>query len=281
MRNVRPPALAFYQCVFQPVHAEHNWHQNVALLLDVEYVFKLSSGPSASSRVAQQTPSGDLRQMARDVEGKAHNDKPFFAATVRVGFIGPESLGDEWLKVLGIAINVIQHGGRPLRHVSHAEYARRLSCEQIRDMILCGRTHRSGFIVNSKELTGLVHIPAAGILKPREIPAEVLPSIPLRGDRLAEGTVIGVCRYAGRDLNVCISDRVRRLSTHLVANHGMGKSILEGNMFLQDIERHGAMFMDAHGDAIKDILPRIKRDFWHRTVYFASSAESVGEFRFG
>lgn len=268
MRNVTPPTLAFYQCIFQPVHPEHNWHENVALLLDIEYVVKLHNSPSGAARMMQQTPSGDLRQMASDVKSKAHNDKPFFAATVRVGLVGEESQLHAWLPVLSSAMNVFQHGGRPLRFVSDRDYERRITRGQIKEMILTGASHRPGFLINSRELAGFVHIFPTSIARPRDIPVEVLPSLPMRHDRLAQGTVIGVCRYAGKDLPVCVPDNIRRLSTHSVASHGMGKSVLGANMFLQDIERHGSMYIDAHGDTIKEILQRIRQPLWHRTVYF-------------
>lgn len=35
-------------------------------------------------------PSGDLRHMATNTETKAHNDKPFFAAALRVAVIGAD-----------------------------------------------------------------------------------------------------------------------------------------------------------------------------------------------
>ena len=48
-------------------------------------------------RYAQQSPSGDLRQMAWEVENKAHNDKPFFAMALRVAVIGGDNNGQELL----------------------------------------------------------------------------------------------------------------------------------------------------------------------------------------
>ena len=74
LSTIPPPALGVYQVVFAPVSAEHDWHRNVEALQDLEYSIKLLGGFSQVLRFAQQAPSGDLRQMAREVEVKSHND---------------------------------------------------------------------------------------------------------------------------------------------------------------------------------------------------------------
>lgn len=40
LREIRPPAVGFYHCLFQPVQRQRNWHANVELLQDLEYGLK-------------------------------------------------------------------------------------------------------------------------------------------------------------------------------------------------------------------------------------------------
>jgi hypothetical protein len=46
-----------------------------------------------------------------------------------------------------------------LDYVDMVRYSNVLSSEQIRNMFILGVTHRPGFLANSYELTGPVHIP--------------------------------------------------------------------------------------------------------------------------
>ena len=73
MTAIRPPSVGFYQALLQPVAATHNWHQNVQALLDIEFAGKLWHSSQTPMRYTQQTPSGDQRQMAMDVETKAND----------------------------------------------------------------------------------------------------------------------------------------------------------------------------------------------------------------
>ena len=164
MATVPAPAVAVCQVLFQPAPAAHDWHRNVQIILDLEFAAKLGSSPHMPQRYAQQFPSGDLRQMAWDVEHKAHNDKPFYSAAFRVAMAGPDPAHMNLLRPLTAFANVFQHGGRPLERLTHEDYAQTLTTEQIRDMFLLGLTHRPGFLVNSWELTGLVHPPPASVL---------------------------------------------------------------------------------------------------------------------
>lgn len=269
IHNVDRSTLGFYQCVFEPVRPDHDWHENVAILLDIEYVLKLQSSPTGALRTMQQAPSGDLRQMARDVEVKAHNDKPFFAVAVRVGVLGSTNADDPSLRVLASALNVIQHGGRPLRHISHLDYLERLHPSRIREMICCGQTFRHGFIANSKELAGFVHVFPASVLEPRDVPVETLPTLRPRGDMPASGTRIGICRYAGRNAWVCISRDDRNRGVHIISVPGHGKTTLMQRMCIQDMEDGiGTMFIDSHGDGIRKLMARIKPTHCQNVTYF-------------
>lgn len=263
LHQIKPPSFGLYQCLFQPVR--HNWHANVELLQDLEYGVKLQSG--FGSRFGQQLPSGDLHRKADDLEQKAHNDKPFFAAAVRIGVAGGGCDADEWLPALTTCMNLFQHGGRPLCHLGRAEYRKEPSF--FADAMHKGKTYRPGFLVNSRELAGLVHVFSAGILEHRQLELKTLETLPVRNPKLNDGTNIGLSHYGEKTEPVCIPYDLRSCATHILANPGAGKSTLMINMILQDIqEGKGAAFVDAHGDAVKSLLKLIPKDHIDRCIYF-------------
>ena len=268
LMEIEPPAIGFYQALLQPVKSEHNWHRNVEILLDVEYTIRLNSGLQSPQRYPQQAPSGDLRNMAGELQTKAHNDKPFYAISLRVAVIGAGEKGRMLLSSLATFISLFQHGGCPLNYITDHEYVNVLSPEQIREMFLLGVTYRPGFLVNSYELSGLVHIPPLSICEHRQIPLKGLETLPIRNPDLLNGTWIGTCSYAGSTQHVCIPDNVRELHTHLIGSTGVGKSTTQEHIILHDIEQgHGVAVLDPHGDLIERLLCLIPERQVERTIY--------------
>ena len=267
---IPPPSIGFYQCVFQPVDPLHDWHKNVEGLLDVEYMVKLNNGQAFLRQLTQQAPSGDLHQMAHEVVTKAHNDKPFFCTAVRIGIIGPAEMAETSLATVSAFIRVFQHGGRPLKLLTHRDYERVLSAEAIRRMIAYGTTYRPGFLVNSRELTGLVHLFSPKALNPWRISVDALETLPVRNEALSQGTLIGTCEYAGATQNVCIPYDVRERSTHVIGAHGTGKSTILLNSFYQDVHERdmGAALIDFHGDTVKEALRIIEPRLYDKCIYF-------------
>jgi hypothetical protein len=268
MMGIEPPAIAFYQALFQPVRAEHNWHRNIQGLLDLEYAIKQISGLHTLNKYLQQAPSGDLRQMALDVETKAHNDKPFFSLAVRLGVTSGGENGSAHIKALSTFLSLFQIGGRPFNSLSEQEY-KELSDHKIRDMFVLGLTYRSGFLVNSAELAGFVHIPPAGLLERRQPPILTLETLPIRDDRLCSGTPIGTCEYAGVETRVCIPPEPRSRSTHIIGRPGQTKSTTMAWIVLDDIDKGmGVAVLDPHGDLVESLLYQIKEEHIDRTIYF-------------
>jgi hypothetical protein len=269
---VPPPSVGFYQCIFQPVAPSNDWHRNVEGLLDMEYMVKLHNGVSAFRQMTQQAPSGDLHQMARDVVTKAHNDKPFFCAAVRIGLIGPIAATETNLAAISAFIRVFQHGGRPLQFLTHKDYERVLPTGAIRRMIAYGATYRPGFLVNSGELAGLVNIPSPKQTNPWRVTVsmDVLETLPVRNEELLTGTFIGTCNYAGTRQRVCIPHGQREKSTHIIGAHGSGKSTIIEHCFYQDIHDRGigAALIDFHGDTVKKVMRIIEPRLYDKCIYF-------------
>ena len=269
LMEIESPAIGFYQALMQPVAPVHNWHQNVQELLDILYSQKLVNGLQGQQRHLQQAPSGDLRQMVLEVETKAHNDKPFFCAAIRLGVVSAGKHGPFHLMALSTFANLFQHGGRPLNYVTEAEHKKVLSPKNIIDMFTVGSVYRPGFLVNSSELAGFIHIPPADLLEHRQPPVDFLTTLPLRNDNLSTGTPIGTCEYAGVESQVCIPSETRTRSTHLISKSGQGKSTTMSHMILDDIEKGcGVAVLDPHGDLVEDLIYLIKEEHVERTIYF-------------
>ncbi len=260
-------ALGLYQILFQPVAPDHDWHHHVEKLLDLEFALKLNFPGQSVQRNAQQLPSGDLRHMAAATETKAHNDKPFFAAALRVAVLGSPEAAPSALRSLSAFAGLIQHGGRPLNWVSDADYRLLLDTPSLRDMILLGHTYRQGFLVNSLELTSLVHVPDASVTEYRAAPVATLETLPSDASLFA-GTRIGTCDYAGELQAVCIPEDARGRHTHLIGAPGQGKSSCIQNMVLQDIDRGcGVAVIDPHGALVQSLLPLIPIRHGNRVIY--------------
>ncbi len=249
------PALGVCQLVFQPVDPGHDWHYNVQKLLDIEYQLKLTHGPQLPNRYPQQSPSGDLRQMSSHMESKAHNDKPFYAAAIRIAVLGAETGSEDFLRGLMPFASLFQHGGSPLRFLTGTDYMPALSPQRLKDMLLLGLTHRPGFLANSWELAGLVHVPAARIATDRLLPLEVLDPLALEGRKMAIGTPIGTCDIAGVRYPVCIPEEKRSQHLHVIGKPGTGKSRIMEHMVLDDVKRgHAVAVLDPHGDLVNNLL---------------------------
>ena len=269
LMEIEPPAIGFYQALLQPVSPEHNWHRNVEVLLDVEYNIKLNSGIQSPQRYLQQAPSGDLRNMAWELQTKAHNDKPFYSIAIRLGVACSGEDGPVYLQSLSAFLNLFQHGGRPLNYVTEKEYSKVIPVEKIMELFVLGATYRPGFLVNSAELAGFVHIPPAKILEYRNPPIFILETLPVRNTDLYAGTPLGKCEYAGIEYPVCIPPEFRRRSTHIIGRPGYVKSTTMARMILDDIDKGmGVAVLDPHGDLIEDLLCLIKKEHVEKTIYF-------------
>ena len=271
--NITPPAAGIYQALFQPVSAANNWHKNIEILTDLEYKVKQVSSPGPTQQYAQQVPSGDIHQMAGEVESKAHNDKPFYSAAIRVAVVGADDDKQSYLQSLRVFSSLFQHGGRPLNFITEAQYNPVLSPEQIRQMFMLGLTYRPGFLVNSAELTGLVHFPDESIAEQLDVDIDTVETLTIIvGDKLSEGTLIGTTNVAGQERIVCIPDDVRLCHTHLIGKPIKGKTTLLTNMIINDIIKgHGVAVLDPHHDMVENLLSLIPEEHIGRVIYFEPS----------
>ena len=270
LATIPPPGIGFYQALFETVRPDHDWHQNVRNLLDLKYVYGLFGGIQSQQRFQQQSPSAPLVHTANEIDLKAHNDKPMFAAGVRVAVVGLDArTSAKVLQSLAAFMNLFQHGGRPLRYLSQEDYRPHLQPERLRDMFLLGLVHRAGFLLTSEELTGLVHVPPFAILSSLDTPSDLLHSLPPPSEALSIGTPLGISHHGGDAYVVHTPEFWRERHSHLIGVIGVGKTTATEHTCRDDIEKgHGVAVFDPHGDLAERMLCLIPEHRIEDVIYF-------------
>lgn len=272
LSNISDDRKGFVQVIFEPVR--NNWHKNVEILNDLEFISNIVNDPRSQARVKQQVPSTDLRNMARDVESKAHNDKPFYSVAIRAGIITKED--DFEISGLTSFMNLFQHGGNPLSFITQNKYSEVFTKYEIKEMLEDCKTYRPGFLLNSAELSGIVHLPSMSKFFDQKLQLNYLENpLTVVSEELRKGGIrIGNSRYAGTNKEVKINNSIRKTGIHIIGRSGSGKTTLLENMILQDIENStGLAVIDPHGDMVKRLLKIIPKDKVESTIYldFGSS----------
>ncbi len=139
----------------------------------------------------------------------------------------------------------------------------------INDFIYRRFDEKSGFLLNTEELTSVFHFP----LKSTET-----PNIMWLNSKIAaapaevpdEGIILGNNNYRGVEKEIRIMRKDRRRHTYIVGKSGTGKSVTLNNMAIQDIENgEGVCVMDPNGDLIQDILDRIPPERAEDVIIFS------------
>jgi hypothetical protein len=268
------PLWGFHQTVFQPVAHAQNLHYTVEMLTDFEFLNKLYRFGNAGHRYQHQGPSGDLRHMAMELERKAHNDKPFFCTAVRAGVSGPSYEAASGALYAAMAhMNLFQYGGRVLEYVETADYEEVLTSAEVRVMLLQTATYRPGFLTNSLELSGLVHLPPLPLLQDTATHVDLLDGFSPVNTPPDEGTLLGSRSVPGGHQHVRNTQSTRCCHAHLIGKPGTGKTTALEAMSFDDMNSgHGLCIIDPHGDLAERMLTRIPEDKVEKTLYFAPGA---------
>jgi hypothetical protein len=257
-------ATGFYHCVCEPATVTDVWHRRVERAHDAVFLSKLLVPQSALQRVPQQLPSGELRLRAQALQEKANGDLPFFGVTVRCGIVSESSVSARLSRML----TTFRLDGWALTWDEPTKPPSELTAA----FFSCGATYRPGIMLNSAEITTVAHLlPARDEVCVRTDWPRYHQDISA-AQSLVSGCVVGHARVTGMQVPIAISDDIRARGTHAVSCAGMGKSTVLKHVFLQDVAKgNGAVYIDPHGDALKDLmalLPESQRD---RCIYFNPS----------
>lgn len=181
--------------------------------------------------------------------------KPLLAATLRCATLSgdfDDSL--DLLKQVTFTLkSVYRNSANTLIQLHDEEYD---GSTRLCDMLL-RRSHRLGMLLNTEELSTLIHLPSGPLLTKKvlgRIRKTKLPPIEAQG----HPSVLGVSEHGGEKVIVSLSDAQRVKHTHIIGATGTGKSTLLTQMIASDIEKGiGLAVLDPHGDLVETILKYI------------------------
>jgi hypothetical protein len=238
LANAGPGEVAVLQVLFQPVR--HPWAESVL----------------RSVTFADGSP---VFEGLRDFVGQARRkiSRPLHGAVVRVA-ARSQGDGHAWemaRQLCGALAPLADPDGNELFPVDNEGYE---LAEHAEDLLL-RRSRRSGMLLNSEELTALVHPPSASVrtakLRGSSRKTKCAPAIVL-----GHPLVLGQNEHAGIVSAVTLSPDQRAKHMHVVGASGTGKSTLLLNMIVQDIRQgQGVAVLDPHGDLIDAVLRHIPR----------------------
>ena len=142
-------------------------------------------------------------------------------------------------------------------------------------------TRRSGMILNSEELVGLVHLPSESVRVAKLRPEEKSVTRTKKAPDLAVGhhLVLGENEHDEKITKVSLAPIHRARHLYVIGTSGTGKSTLILNLILQDIaNQQGVAVLDPHGDLVDQVLANIPEDRLDDLIFFDPADEeySIG-----
>ncbi len=139
----------------------------------------------------------------------------------------------------------------------------------INDFIYRRFERKIAFLLNSEEMASLYHLPLRNVETPNILwlsakKASVPNNIPTTGITLGHNI------FRGEEQLIKIKRDDRRRHTYIIGKSGVGKSVLQASMAIQDIYNgEGVCVIDPHGDLISDIISRIPPERAEDVILFS------------
>ncbi|MDD3646425.1 MAG: type IV secretion system DNA-binding domain-containing protein [Candidatus Gracilibacteria bacterium] len=143
------------------------------------------------------------------------------------------------------------------------------------------REIKKGFVFNTGELSGFVHLPTTYVKTPQinwvsarafEPPSNLPIIDPDLGDDVVPETDLtpfGKTNFRGTNISFGIGPDDRRRHIYIIGKTGMGKSTLLENMILDDIKKgRGVAVIDPHGDLAEAVIGHIPKSRTNQTIIF-------------
>lgn len=126
-------------------------------------------------------------------------------------------------------------------------------------------------ILNTQELASIYHFPTPFLDTPNINWLLAKKSAP-PANLAQEGLLLGENIYRGVKNNIYLKDEDRRRHMYIIGMTGTGKSVLMGNLAIQDIQNgKGVCVIDPHGSLVESILPNIPKERIQDVIYFNPS----------
>lgn len=193
---------------------------------------------------------------------------PFFAVAVRMGARTKDEVR-AWDLLRGMT--------GALHLLGHANELTPLAEEEEIDLeedLLSRTSHRSGMLLTTPELAGLVHLPGESV-RLEALARETRRTRAASREVMGAGLLIGENFHEGRAVEVRLPPDLRTRHTHLVGASGTGKSTLLVQLILEDLQAGGGLaVLDPHGDLVDEILARYPEERERDLILFDPSENS-------
>ena len=263
--------LGTYRVLSVPVSRSNDWHARVNSSIDAEYKSTQDDffNPTVPS-YSHQLPSQYLPMISQREENKAHPDQSFSAVSVITMALSPrDSRPPTILRTLRTALSNFLYGARPLNHQDKEPYLKRLgSACALRQFLKTRTTLRPGMILNSIELSGLIHFPPGTLLADGDNVLHRIKGFEV-DESLRRGRIlVGHNHCMGTDVAVHIPDGTTNEHMYVIGKTGVGKSTFLENLILQEIQGgRGVGLIEPHGDLTWSVLRRIPKERINDVVF--------------
>lgn len=195
-----------------------------------------------------------------------------FATVLRVAAAG-ETEARAFDLARGVGAFVMQFerpGSNALVPLENDDYPATLHLDAFR----ARSSYRTGMLLSTEELIGLVHIPDASIRQAALI-REDKQTKAAPASTAGHAYVLGENCHRGRTVTVSLDESSRFQHMHILGASGTGKSTLLLQLIMQDVlQGHGLAVLDPHGDLIDDLLARIPPERTADVVVFDPADEA-------
>jgi len=215
-----------------------------------------------SMQVAASDNSGKASFFLDDPDmprlAKEKGAKPLFGVCIRAVATG--ATVHDALTLLQHTATAITHASTsatnklvPLPDMDTVDYDVRTRLEDV----LYRETHRTGMLLNSRELATFVHLPEA-LPHSTKLVRDTCTTKAAPAYLLHQPYVIGENMHQRLSQSVGLSVEQRLRHIHIMGATGTGKSTLLNNLMMQDIRAgNGLLCLDPHGDLINGLLAQI------------------------
>lgn len=141
----------------------------------------------------------------------------------------------------------------------------------IRDFIYRSFNENKYLVLNTEELSSFWHLPLHSTETPniKLLSGRTSPPPPNLPD---SGLHLGYVNYRSSRTEVYMKEADRRRHLYVIGKSGSGKSVLIGNLAIQDVlAGKGVCVIDPHGDLVEDILAHIPKERADDVVLFNPS----------
>ena len=241
MSRLRHGECVIVQILFSGTHSRNAWADSV-----------MAAVTDNDGRASFFADDPDMPSLAREKVAR-----PLYGVTARA--VALADTLSEAAPLLEHAVTALTHasdsGGNSLMPLTDSTY----TIQQLLSDLVLRQSHRTGMLLNSRELATLVHFPPATLSKKlldgRSATKAVPPYLTNEAYRLGLNSHQGV----GREVGIDTFQRLRHI--HILGATGTGKSTLLHSLIMQDIEHgEGLCLIDPHGDLVEAVLNNIPQE---------------------